>query len=79
MPAQDATDIGLSEIIRAVDGPITAGDFGEPHTTGACDHEGQCVQLTIWGDAGAHVHEFLDSISLADIAGMAQSEARWVS
>ena len=31
----------LTEIIRAVDGPIVAGDFDEPHTGGACDHEGQ--------------------------------------
>ncbi|MDG1365845.1 MAG: Rrf2 family transcriptional regulator [Acidimicrobiales bacterium] len=56
--AREATDIRLSEIIRAVDGPITAGDFGEPHTDASCDHEGQCVLLTIWGDAGARMREF---------------------
>ena len=50
--ARDPEDIKLSEIIRAVDGPITAGDFGEPHTDGACDHEGQCVLLAIWGLRG---------------------------
>ena len=31
--ARDPEDIKLSEIIRAVDGPITAGDFGEPTPT----------------------------------------------
>ena len=77
--ARDAAEIRLSEIIRAVDGPLTAGDFGEPHTDGACDHEGQCVLLTIWGAAGAHMREFLDSFSLADIAGMAQGESPWPS
>ena len=30
--ARDPGDIRLSEIVRAVDGPITAGDFGEPST-----------------------------------------------
>ena len=75
--AREASDIRLSEIVRAVDGPITAGDFGEPHTDGACDHEGQCVLLAIWGAAGFHMREFLDSFSLADIAGMARGEAAW--
>jgi DNA-binding IscR family transcriptional regulator len=41
-------EIKLSEIISAVDGPITLGDFGEPHADGACDHEGQCVLLAVW-------------------------------
>jgi len=75
--ARDPADIRLSEIVRAVDGPITAGDFGEPHTDGACDHEGQCVLLTIWGAAGSHMRSFLDSFTLADIARMAQGETAW--
>src|SRR5881227_4337562 len=32
-------DITLGQIVSAVDGPIVAGDFGEPHQNGACDHE----------------------------------------
>jgi len=75
--AREPRDILLSEIVRAVDGPITAGDFGEPHTDGACDHEGQCVLLAIWGAAGSHMREFLNSYSLADIAGMTRGEASW--
>jgi len=75
--AREPKDILLSEIVRAVDGPITAGDFGEPHTDGACDHEGQCVLLAIWGAAGSHMREFLNSFSLADIAGMTRGEAPW--
>ena len=75
--AREAADIRLSEIVRAVDGPITAGDFGDPHTDGACDHEGQCVLLAIWGSAGSHMREFLDSFSLADIASMSRGQAPW--
>src|SRR3990170_8321022 len=45
--ARPPDEIRLSEILSAVDGPITLGDFGEPHQNGACDHEGQCVLLAI--------------------------------
>ena len=69
--------ITLSEIVGAVDGPITAGDFGEPHTNGACDHEGQCVLLAIWADVGDRMRRLLDSITLADIAAMARGEQAW--
>lgn len=67
----------LSEIVRAVDGPIVAGDFGEPHTNGACDHEGQCVLLTIWSSAGEHMRRYLDSFTLSDIASMANGAQPW--
>src|SRR5215203_4297439 len=48
------------EIGAAVDGPIVAGDFGEPHTNGACDHEGQCILLEVWADVGRHMRGLLD-------------------
>ncbi len=75
--ARDPEDILLTEIVRAVDGPISAGDFGEPHTDGACDHEGQCVLLAIWAASGAHMRKFLDSFNLALISEMARGEAPW--
>ena len=75
--ARPPASILLSEIVRAVDGPITAGDFGEPHTDGACDHEGQCVLLAIWAASGSHMREFLDSFTLADICSMAQGASPW--
>ena len=53
--ARPPAEIRLSEIVSAVDGPITLGDFGEPHQDGACDHEGQCVLLGIWNKAGEHM------------------------
>ncbi|WP_420450436.1 RrF2 family transcriptional regulator [Ilumatobacter sp.] len=71
--------IRLSEIVSAVDGPITLGDFGQPHQDGACDHEGQCVLLAIWDQAGTHMREHLDGYTLADIADIAHGEAPWPS
>ena len=38
--ARPPEEISLAQIVSAVDGPIAAGDFGEPHENGACDHEG---------------------------------------
>jgi Rrf2 family iron-sulfur cluster assembly transcriptional regulator len=70
-------DIRLSEIVSAVDGPITLGDFGQPHQDGACDHEGQCVLLAIWDQAGSHMRHHLDSYTLASIALIARGDAPW--
>ncbi|WP_331709129.1 RrF2 family transcriptional regulator [Ilumatobacter coccineus] len=70
-------DIRLSEIVSAVDGPITLGDFGRPHQDGACDHEGQCVLLAIWEQAGAHMKKHLDGYTLATIAEIAQGNSPW--
>ncbi len=65
--ARPAAEITLSAIVSAVDGPIVAGDFGEPHQNGACDHEGQCVLLSVWADVGEHMRHHLDSFTLADM------------
>jgi Rrf2 family protein len=75
--AREPDEITLSSIISAVDGPIVAGDFKEPHTDGACDHEGQCVLLAIWAEVGDHMRKYLDSWNLADIARIAGGGAPW--
>lgn len=75
--ARAADEITLAEIVGAVDGPIAAGDFGEPHADGACDHEGQCVLLAIWSDVGATMRHLLGSITLADIAQMSRGARAW--
>jgi Rrf2 family protein len=75
--AREPDRIPLSAIVSAVDGPIVAGDFGEPHTNGACDHEGQCVLLTVWADVGEHMRHYLEALTLADIVSMARGQAPW--
>ena len=70
--ARPAERITLAEIVAAVDGPIVAGDFGEPHKDGACDHEGQCVLLGVWADVGNHMREHLASFTLADMVVQAR-------
>ncbi len=75
--ARTPEDIRLSEIISAVDGPITLGDFGLPHQDGACDHEGQCVLLSIWQVAGDHMRHHLEGYTLASVAAQARGQAPW--
>ena len=75
--AREPNTILLSQIVAAVDGPIVAGDFADPHTGGACDHEGQCVLLSIWASAGSQMQQYLDSFTLEDIAAMSRGESAW--
>ena len=75
--AKAPADIKVSDIISAVDGPITVGDFGQPHQDGSCDHEGQCVLLAIWDVAGQHMREHLDTYTLEVIAKAATGEGDW--
>ncbi len=75
--ARDPAEISLAAIIRAVDGPIVLGDFSEPHSDGACDHEGQCVLLNLWHVVGDEMRRLLEAYSLADVATMAQGNEPW--
>jgi Rrf2 family iron-sulfur cluster assembly transcriptional regulator len=75
--ARAPEEIALSEIVSAVEGPITLGDFGQPHQDGACDHEGQCVLLQIWNHAGDHMRVYLEGYTLASIADIARGDAPW--
>jgi Rrf2 family iron-sulfur cluster assembly transcriptional regulator len=75
--AKAPADIRLSDIVSAVDGPITVGDFGQPHQDGACDHEGQCVLLAVWNEVGEHMRHHLDGYTLADLAATARGERAW--
>ncbi|WP_420440360.1 RrF2 family transcriptional regulator [Candidatus Poriferisodalis sp.] len=75
--ARDPADVTIGMIVRAVDGPIALGDFGQPHQDGACDHEGQCVLLAIWDSVGHRMRAELDSYSLAAVAEVARGLAPW--
>ena len=75
--AHDPSDITVGAIVSAVDGPISLGDFGEPHQDGSCDHEGQCVLLAVWGQASRQMREILDSYTLADVAQISMGKGEW--
>jgi Rrf2 family protein len=75
--AREPAEITLAQVVSAVDGPIVVGDFGEPHQNGACDHEGQCVLLAVWADAGRQMRTLLEARTLADVANITRGEAPW--
>ncbi len=75
--ARAPEQITLADIVSAVDGPIVVGDFGEPHQDGACDHEGQCVLLAVWGEFGQRMRVLLEGYRLSDIRDMARGQLEW--
>ena len=75
--ARDPAEIDLAQIVSAVDGPIQAGDFGEPHTAGACDHEGQCVLLAVWHHVGREMRQLLEAHTLATLVEMTKGDRSW--
>lgn len=75
--ARPPAEIRLSDVVSAVDGPITLGDFGEPHQDGSCDHEGKCVLIAVWNLAGDFMRRHLSSYTLADVREMARGTAPW--
>jgi Rrf2 family iron-sulfur cluster assembly transcriptional regulator len=77
--AREPGAITLGDIVSAVDGPIVLGDFGEPHKDGACDHEGQCVLLSVWQGVSNQMRRLLDALTLADVVEMARGERPWPS
>lgn len=70
--AREPKEITLAQVVSAVDGPIVAGDFGEPHENGACDHEGQCVLLALWAEVGETMREHLQSFTLQEMVERAR-------
>lgn len=70
--ARPAAELTLAEIVSAMDGPIQAGDFGPPHEGGACDHEGQCVLLALWGEVSDKLQVLLGGITLEDLVRRAK-------
>ncbi len=73
--ARAPEEVTLAQVVSAVDGPIAAGDFGEPHADGACDHEGQCVLLAVWSEVGAAMRAQLQSFTLADMVARSRGGA----
>ena len=72
--AKSAEEITIGAIVRAVDGPIALGDFGQPHQNNACNHEGQCVLLSIWSDVSVLMQKRLDSYTLAEVADLTKTK-----
>jgi Rrf2 family protein len=77
--AREAAEIRISDVLSAVDGPISLGDFGDPHQDGACSHEGQCVLLDLWKTTGEQMRLLLEGVTLHTVAEAARGNGPWPS
>lgn len=77
--ARQPDQIKIADILSAVDGPISVGDFGDPHQDGSCDHEGQCVLFDLWKTAGEHIRLILDRYTLQTVVSAARGDGPWPS
>lgn len=67
MLAEDAGDIRISDIITAVDEPIKMTRCTTQNHTGCMHDKTQCATHALWDGLGKHIHQYLQSITLADV------------
>lgn len=65
--ARPAGELRISDIILAVDEPISATRCREGSPKGCTAAGGRCVTHDLWEELGRQIHVFLSSVSLADV------------
>lgn len=71
--ASPANEIDIAEIIDAVDESIDVTRCGRK---GDCQNGSQCLTHHLWCDLSDQIHNFLTSISLADLVAKAEHKTR---
>jgi Rrf2 family iron-sulfur cluster assembly transcriptional regulator len=64
--ARPATHIRISDIMRAVEEPVSATRCDD-HADSGCMGEERCITHDLWSALNHHIEDFLDSINLADV------------
>lgn len=62
--ARPLEQISVADIVRAVDEPLDTTQCGG---RGDCDHAHECMTHDLWTSLNAHIHDYLRSVSLADL------------
>ncbi len=65
--ARPASELRISDIIIAVDEPITATRCRKDSPKGCTGTSGRCMTHDLWEELGRQIHVFLSSVSLADV------------
>jgi len=65
--ARPASELRISDIILAVDEPITATRCRKDSPKGCTGTSGRCMTHDLWEELGRQIHVFLSSVSLADV------------
>lgn len=66
--ARDAGDIRVSDVIYAVDEPITATRCAPGSPRGCRGTSARCLTHDLWDELGRQIHIFLSSVTLEDVA-----------
>ena len=74
--AKTATEITVAEIIAAVDEPIDATQCAGKEN---CHTEGRCMTHDLWMDLNQTIHDYLASVTLADLLAKQQSKDKDVA
>ncbi|HEY7912710.1 MAG TPA: Rrf2 family transcriptional regulator [Blastocatellia bacterium] len=73
--ARDPVDITIGEIIRLVEPPLyTNSCFGKEESAENCQMAESCVSGALWKQLSEHVDNFLDSVTVADLANKQRPE-----
>jgi Rrf2 family iron-sulfur cluster assembly transcriptional regulator len=65
--AHSSAETRVAAIILAVDEPITATRCTEMGATGCRADRSKCLTHDLWEELGNQIHQFLSSVSLADV------------
>lgn len=65
--ARDMEETRISDIVLAVDEPLTATRCRSGSSRGCLTATGRCITHDLWDELGRHIQLFLSSVSLADV------------
>ena len=65
--ARAAGDIGIAEIVVAVDEPLKATRCRSESDKGCLGRKGRCLTHDLWEELGHQIELFLSSVTLADV------------
>ncbi len=66
--ARPAQQIGIHEVIEAIEGPIAVTECSDESTDSSCEYETSCGVRANWQRINHAVHDALSEITLADMA-----------
>jgi Rrf2 family protein len=70
--AQDADEIRVGDIVRAVEGPIALVQCVGSNPEEACHRKDGCVTYLLWKRLSETIEDILDSITLRDLCNQAR-------
>jgi Rrf2 family protein len=73
--ARDAAEITIGEIVRLIEPPLYNNScFSKSESVDNCHLSESCISGAIWKQLAEHVDNFLDSITVADLANKPRPE-----